>query len=148
MKYLKGDLYVNGLVSQFSEAVADVVGILIFNRFGLSKTLMAVFLIASLGMLCFIIFPTQNQVALSFFILGAKFGCSAAFNLVYIANQMLFPISIVATSYGICQIFAKFVSIFSGYVAEIKPEKVPEWIYVIVCAVAFFASIFLRKPKE
>ena len=37
MKYLKGDLYVNGLVSQFSEAVADVVGILIFNRFGLSK---------------------------------------------------------------------------------------------------------------
>jgi hypothetical protein len=80
-------------------------------------------------------------------ILGGKFGISQAFNIAYLGNQELFPTAIVATSYGICNIFSRVTTIFAPYAAEIKPESVSEWLFVAVAGLAMFASANLKKPK-
>lgn len=61
---------------------------------------------------------------------------------------MLFPISIVATSYGICNVFSRVLTIAAPSVAEIKPESISEWIFVVVCGLSFLASLNLRAPDD
>ena len=56
-------------------------------------------------MLCLVMSSTNDQMLLSIFILGSKFGVSQVFNLAYLGNMQLFPTSMLATSYGICNIF-------------------------------------------
>ena len=73
---------------------------------------------------------------------------SACFNLAYVGNQMLFPIQIVATSYGICNVFSRCATIAAPGVAEIKPEWVSEWIFVIVCSIALVASLNIRQQPN
>jgi len=58
------------------------------------------------------------------FVLGTKFGVGLISNVSYLANYNLFPVSILATTSGICNVFAKFVTIVAPYTAELKPESV------------------------
>ena len=60
MKYLKGDLWINGLMSSMSEAVANTLAVILFSCFGLSRVMSVSFLTALIGMLCLIIVPTEN----------------------------------------------------------------------------------------
>ena len=80
--------------------------------------------------------------------MGSKFGISSVFNLVYLGNTQIFPTSIVATTYGVCGVFARVFTIFAPYVAEITPESVPQWIYVIICLIAAAASLRLKSSKK
>ena len=52
--------------------------------------------------------------------------------------------SMMATSYGICGVFARIFTIMAPSVAEIKPDTVPKWIYVIVAGLALLASMNLK----
>lgn len=58
--------------------------------------------LATAGMLALVITETKDQILLIIFILGGKFGIASAFNVAFLGNNALFPVSIVATSYGVC----------------------------------------------
>ena len=79
--------------------------------------------------------------------LGTKFGISCAFNTAYCANNLVFPVTIVSTSYGICNMFSRLATIAAPYVAEITPEWVPRAIFCAVLATAFVASCVLRTKE-
>ena len=146
LKYIQGSIWTNGIISSTSEGCAYASSGILVNRLGLKKILCFAYALAILGMGCLVIFqpPGDEQFILSLLILGSKFGVSACFNLAYVGNQMLFPIQIVATSYGICNVFSRCATIAAPGVAEIKPEWVSEWIFVIVCIIAFVASLSIR----
>jgi len=82
------------------------------------------------------------------FILGAKFGVSSSFNIVYIGTYDLFPISIVGTCYGICNIFARIACIVAPLFAELKPEEIAEWIFCVLIMIAFCFTFILVLPKD
>ena len=61
---------------------------------------------------------------------------------------MLFPMAIMATSYGICNVFSRIATIFAPYVAELKPENISQWVYVAVAGCALIASLSVVVPSE
>jgi len=77
-------------------------------------------------------------------ILGAKFGVSQAFNICYASNIMLFPVSIVASVFGACNVFSRIATVLAPYVAEIKPEVISEWVFVVLNTLAFLVVFNLR----
>ena len=85
---------------------------------------MMTYIISFAGMLSLLLTTTDNEILLFIFIMGGNFGVNCAFNLVFIGTYYLFPTSIVATAFGICNIFARVATIFSPYVAEIKPDSI------------------------
>jgi hypothetical protein len=125
LKYIKGDLFTNGIVSSISECFAYAISGFMQQTFGLNRMFVFSFFLGALGMLCLILINTDDQFFLSLFILGSKFGIASAFNLVYLGNSQVFPVTIVGTSYGLCGLFARIFTIFTPYVAEIKPDAVP-----------------------
>lgn len=148
LKYIRGDIYINGLVSSSSECVATLVAGYCLEKVGVKMTLVFSYLTALVGMLCLIITSTDEEGWLSLFILGSKFGISAAFVVAYCGNYYLFPVSIVATTMGICQIGARISTIFAPYVAEIPPNSFSQWIFCIVISTAFLASLAIVDEKR
>ena len=124
LKYIRGNKYVNGIISSCSECVAFLVAGVMLKLVGVKKTLIVSYLIGLIGMFTLLLTTTENQVALSFMILGAKFGVSVVFVVAYVGNYSLFPTSIVGTTMGICNIFSRVSTIFAPYVAEVKPDSV------------------------
>jgi hypothetical protein len=90
----------------------------------------------------------NNQIILAIFILGSKYGISQVFNVAYYANVCIFPVRIVASTYGFCNIVARICTIFAPYVAELQPEALSMWIFVAVCIIAFIATLGLKTNKK
>ena len=102
------------------------------------------FVTSAIGMLCLIHTTTSSVAVPALFVLGSKFGISQALNLAYIGNILLFPTSFVATSFGICNIFARITTIFAPYLAELKPTLISQWTFVLITVLAYFASSAIR----
>ena len=148
MKYFHGDLYINGVASCSSEIAGFFVSGKMFNKLGIKVSLFISYLLSLSGMLCLLLVPTEDKVLLATFVLLGKFGISASFNIAYIGNYYLFPSSIVATSFGICNIFARISSIGSPFVAELKPDKISKIAFSSVVALAFFVTCAIVDKKR
>jgi len=119
LKYIKGDFYINNITSAATEVFANLLAGFIFQILGINLTCIISYSIGLAGMFCLIFIKTDNQAFLSLFILGSKFGATQMFNTAYIGNTYLFPVSLVATSYSVCNFFARMASIFAPFVAEL-----------------------------
>jgi len=53
------------------------------------------------------------------FLFGAKLGVSAAYNVVYIVNVIIFPAEFKTTSFGICNFFARIAGIVAPMAAQL-----------------------------
>ena len=142
LKYIRGNKYINGIISSSSEVVAFVLAGILIEVIGVKITLIGSYILGLAGMITLIATRniTDNQIALSFMILGAKFGVSVVFVVAYVGNYSLFPGSIVGTTMGICNIFSRISTIFAPYVAELKPEWISQVIFCIVMLLALVAS--------
>ena len=118
LKYIRGDIYLNGIVSSTSELFAYGLSGWLLQKLGIKKTLSFAYAVAMVGMFSLIATTTDNKFWLSLFILGSKFGVSAAFNVAYVGNYALFPVNMVATTMGICNIVSRVATIFAPYIAE------------------------------
>jgi len=85
---------------------------------------------------------------LSLFILGCKYGVCQLFNLAYVGNTHLFSISLVATSYSVCNIFGRGSSILSPLVAEVKPESISKWTFIFIMLICLAGTSIIRDPKK
>ena len=96
----------------------------LFDLLGLKRTLYISYVISIAGMFCLTILPKASQLLLALFILGSKYGIAQVFNLAYVGNQYLFEISLVSTTFAIGNFFARFITIFAPFIAELKPETI------------------------
>jgi OCT family organic cation transporter-like MFS transporter 4/5 len=152
LKYIKGDIYINTAASSFSEVIAYAVGGSMMAYLGIRKSFIISFMVGVLGslLLIFVNPADVDKIVLAVFVLASKFGVSATFVMVYIVTPAIFPPAYSATVLGICNIFARGISILSPEVAEI-PRPVP---MLLFCACAFgacLASIGIKTsadPKE
>ena len=86
LKYIKGDIFINALVSSISEVSAYLISGILCKLLGVKNIFVIGFLIAVIGMMGLILIDTDNQLALSFMVLGSMFGISNAFNIAYLGN--------------------------------------------------------------
>ena len=160
LKYIKGDLYLNGIVSSLSELAADILSVVFISRIGIRMIFQLSFLTSFIGMLGLLIYTSSEGkdkvpgggdiYIIAVFVLGTKFGISCAFNTAYCGNNLVFPVTIVSTSYGICNMFARLSTIAAPYVAELTPEWMPKVVFCVLIATAFVSSCILRTddPTE
>jgi hypothetical protein len=114
----------------------------------MKPTLVMSYAIAVIGMVALIFYDPNgenvNQILISLMVLGSKFGVSQAFNIAYIGNVMLFPVTIVSSTYGVCNIFSRVSTISAPFVAELQPITVSQWIFVATCLLALVASLSIK----
>ena len=79
---------------------------------------------------------------MAFFVLTAKFGISFAFTMVYLIMPQLFPTYLCGTAFGICNVVARFSTIFSPIIAELN-SPMPMLIYSFTSVGALVASLFI-----
>lgn len=145
MKYIEGDMYINTIVSCTSEVVAYIVSGALYKVIGTKVSFFGFFTLAIVGSVFYIIFGEAHKTLIPVMVLGAKFGISGAFNLVYLANT-LFPPIYASTTFGIFNIFARLASMLAPQFAEF-PKPLPMTIFCIMAGAALVVSIFLRTPK-
>ncbi len=85
--------------------------------------------------------------AIPVMILASRFGVSATFHVCYLGNSHLFPTIFAGTVFGICNFFAKTVTIMSPMLAEVK-APIPMSCFIIACGLAGLASFFLITEQS
>ena len=72
-----------------------------------------------------------------------KFGTTVNTDAAYLTNYQLFPVSIVATVFGICNIFARIATMFTPYIAELKPDSISQVMFICLMMVGWVANFFI-----
>lgn len=144
LKYIQGNLFINTIVSSTSEVCAFIFSGVLINKYGIKKTLVGSNILAIAGMSALTLDLQGHQILLPLCILGSKFGVACGFNVAFVSNVQLFPVSFVATSMGYCNIFSNVGTIFAPYVAELKPESISKHIFITLCVFALLAGINLK----
>ena len=80
-------------------------------------------------------------------VLVARLGVASSYNLCFISNSELFPTLFKATSLGLCNFAARFITVLSPYLAELQ-APLPIALFVVLNACAVIMSVFLKKLKE
>ena len=70
-----------------------------------------------------------------------KFGISQAKSTAHLANYQIFPVSIVATVFGICNIVSRISTIFASFIGELKPDSISQSIFVGVMILTSITSL-------
>ena len=80
LKYIKGNIYINGIISSLSEIVAYLTSGFLTEKFGMKNTLIGAYLIGIIGMVSLVFYDPEgddvNQLLVSVMVLGSKFGVS------------------------------------------------------------------------
>ena len=134
-------------MSSVSEVIAYLISGALYEKIGAKISFIASFVIACIGSLLYIFFSDSNDWVVVM-VLGTKFGISGSFNVVYLANS-LFPPIYAATTFGICNAFARMASMLAPQFAEFAPPA-PMTIFFVMSAIAGVVSFLLRTgpPKE
>lgn len=138
LKSINGDVFINTTVSSASEIVAYILGGIAYQKVGIHLTLIVSFAVSCLGSIALLIWQ-ENESAVPFMIMAARFGVSATFNICYLANAQLFPAIFAGTAFGICNIFAKTSTIIAPLLAEVRGRP-PMIVFCILTGSASFIS--------
>ena len=117
LKYIRGDIYVNTIVSSVSEVTAYLVSGALYEIIGTRVSFIASFVIAVIGSILLITLADNNVDLIPAMVLSTKFGISGSFNVVYLANG-LFPPIYSSTTFGACNFFARLFSMIAPPFAE------------------------------
>ena len=88
-----------------------------------------------------------SQVAYAAFVLTAKFGVSATFNMVFIVTPDYFPPSIRGQVFGFINLFSRVFTFFSPQIAEIQAPW-PMVLFGLAAVFASFSTLFLKDVKK
>lgn len=118
LKYIEGDIYTNTTVSAVSEVAAYMISGALYDKIGTKMSFIGSYIIAIIGATFYIFLGETNKSLIPLMILGSKFGISGAFNTVYLANGV-FPTVYSSTTFGLCNFFARLVSMLAPQFAEL-----------------------------
>ena len=120
-----------------------------FAKFGLKNTFNLGYVIGLTGMIALLCYQGNEIALLAIFIMGSKFGVAVAFNTVYVGTDALFPISIVATAFGVCNIPSRIFTIAAPEVAELKPTSIAKYAFILMISIALVTNwLFIEKRSD
>jgi len=83
MKYIKGSIFLNTIISSLSEIPSYLLSGYFYYKVGIKLTLIPFFSVAILGSILYMTIKTSNDIAIAIMVLGTKFGISGTFNVAY-----------------------------------------------------------------
>ena len=156
-----GNIYNNFLFSELAEFFANIVVIFVTRCMSLHNSLTmfsAVIVVGSVLMTVLILttFTSDGkqgggiavELLSSTFIMITNLGVVCVFDLAYLINPTLFPTIYLATAYGACNVFGRFVTIFAPVAAEVGKPYFPLILLIVFAAITFIATRLLVILKD
>jgi len=148
MKYLEGDIFINSFTAAMAETVAKLGAGVLLVKFGTKPLFGAAFLIAFAGA-SNLLYLTEgaDPMLTSTFIMMTKFGVSMGWVAACMCLIELFPASLVATAFGLCNVSNKLVCMVAPIIAEVEPPT-PMFIVAVITALAGVLSQKFKLRHE
>ena len=145
VKYLPGNIFINQIVSGFS-CFGYLLAPFLAKRFDNRKIIMMGYIVSLVFLVVMLVVEnaTINAVAYSFVFLLFKCGISLSFLSLFVIHYDLFETQFIATSYGICNIVSRLITLGAPIVAELGYSKIPIFIMLLMNILALVASYFLK----
>ena len=141
LKYLNGSMFYNVYASVASEFLGATLSGVMVRQYGLKRTFVFSYLISAVGGIMAIMI--NSPTSMPFLVMVMRFGIEACFTLTYLANTLIFPVEFAATANGICNVFARFLTVFSSPIAEIA-QPMPLVVFSAVAGFGIILSLFIR----
>lgn len=143
MKYIPGSIFVSTLIACLGDIPFSIAGGFLYFHVG-PRVAMPIFLcIAIVGSISLITWVKSVEALIPLIVLITRSGMKSTFDSCYLANSTIFPAIFAGTAFGICNIGAKTVTIFSPLTAEVK-DPIPMVIFSCLSAVAAVLASLLR----
>jgi len=151
LKYIPGDPFVNSVVSSMADAISRPVAYFAYKCMHTRKVMLMFFTMSAIGSIPVIFSGGASDSFKEFIVpiclLVANFGSCGNFSNLYIGHLDLFPVVFGTTTMGICNVVARFATIFAPVVAEVE-EPYPMIAYTALCIMAAITSMFIRDKVK
>ena len=151
IKTVQGNIYVNNAVGTIAMSLGKVICYFLNQHITVKKSLITFFMLAFLGAIPIAFSETAgdsfNQFVVPICLFIFNIGNSGCFMNLYAGHLDHFPIVFAGTAMGICNIFARILTISAPMVAEIK-QPLPEIILIFVNFLALIAACFIVKKSN
>jgi hypothetical protein len=143
MKYIPGSIFVSTLTACIGDIPLSIAGGFLYHHKG-PRIAMPIFLaVAISGSVSLMTWADYVPALIPIVVLVTRSGIKCTFDSCYLANSTIFPAIFAGTAFGICNIGAKVVTIFSPLTAEVKPPT-PMLIFSSLSAVGLIAASQLQ----
>ena len=146
---IKGNMYLMSLMTAIAEIIATFICMYAIKGRDLRRALAlfcGISCVGSVGVITFTsIFTGELPTAFAYMLL--YIGVVAAFDLVYLIVNELFPTVFLGTSYGACNVVGRFISIMSPLAAEL-PGALPLILLAVFAALCSVLPFGLIKTKK
>jgi len=125
LKYIPGNIFINTIVSSTAEAISGYTSAFVVLKVGTRNAMSTMFLVCGVAGFALWLAEARGLIdAIPFAVLSAKFGISAAFNMLYMSTLQYFPSEFMGSVFGVCNVTARLITILSPMVAE-APDPTP-----------------------
>lgn len=146
-----GNVYSMSLAIETAELMASFVCLFITKLISLKNSLLLFCLFVCSGAVMLLVFlnnqgsePSKAQdLVLPVLLLIINFGTDASFTVAYLINTDIFPPSILATAYGVCNVMGRLISILAPLVAK-APHPWPLAILIGFSSICIVLGYFLK----
>ena len=104
---MKGDFYINAIVSSCTEMFSYTVSGFLLNILGIKFGYLLSFATAIIGGTLYFILQTSHENLTPIFLFLASFGTGCALNIDWNINSILFPVIFSSSTNGIVNVFAR-----------------------------------------
>ena len=147
LKYIPGNVFINTSVAAIADFVAHVGVGFIVRMIGNKNAFTLSFLITfGAGAILWYLEDHEKVDDVPYVVLGAKFGASAAFAMLYMSTICYFPSKFMGVVFGICNVTARAITILAPMVAE-APEPMPEFTMIVSCLIATVLSRCITQTE-
>ena len=150
MKYIKGDIYLNSILSALSCVLAQVVTPIMTRKISFRVSFIIQYglaTVAALPLLFVNASETSNAYLIPLSVFVSRFGIASAFASVFAAQSALFPSIFVTVAFGSSSGAAHLISILAPQIAELT-DPVPMLVYLGLGTSACIAHFFQKDIKD
>lgn len=137
------------MASSVSELMAYGLSGVFFTKFGARISFVTSFAIAVAGGVLILAYGLAHEEQWTFvlLVLFAKFGIACSQNIIFVANNSIFPPLFASTALGLCGFPARIFSSLSPILAQMD-EPLPMICFTVTSAIAMALSFILKDVLE
>ena len=156
LSQMKANIYYLSLATEVAELLGSVICIFIARMIDLRRALFICCMVVTAGCIAMIFFTKaeddkkdekpelMDNLLPAGLIMLTNLGVVISFDVAYLINADIFPTIVLATAYGVCNVFSRFITITSPVAARIQ-APIPLIVLATFSLVCGILSWFLKK---
>jgi hypothetical protein len=147
IEQFSGNLFANAVALRISEIVAYLLAFPIVVYFGAKTTFRGAYMISGLAMLVYLTGLPSSPKGYALCLLVANFGVALTFTPLFLQTNALFPTTVSASVFALCNIFARLVTIFAPTAAKVQGNFCI-WIFFTTTLACSILTSNLKSKEE